>query len=127
MKFRRRMPAATSGRSSGHAAALEGSWEGGTSEMDVSWAMTPLRWKVPPRVWPIATCILIVAPLSIRLTSSWLLLALCLAGCKQSPSGSSPSSAGGPANQFLSLMSAGKNYLDQGDATNALVLYKKAD
>ncbi|MCI0538699.1 MAG: tetratricopeptide repeat protein, partial [Verrucomicrobiales bacterium] len=83
-----------------------------------------------------------------------LLLAVCLAGCTRSPSGSSKQPAadqlGGGANspadpssaavgsapetrgqvrrvdQFLSLMHAGKNYLDQGDATNALVLYKKA-
>ena len=59
-----------------------------------------------------------------------LLLAFCLAGCGRSPSDSSKQSAGGsnsPSNQFLSLMNAGKNYLDQGDATNALAIYKKAE
>src|SRR4030095_2982621 len=30
-------------------------------------------------------------------------------------------------NQFLSLMNAGKNYLDQGDAKNALATYTKAE
>lgn len=56
-----------------------------------------------------------------------LLLALCLAGCK--PGSSSPPAAApaSPADQFLRLMNAGKNYLDQGDATNALVVYKKAE
>jgi len=53
-----------------------------------------------------------------------LLLAFCLAGCKRSPSGSSNRSV---SDQFLSLMNAGKNYLDQGDATNALAIYKKAE
>src|SRR5213596_1346376 len=80
-----------------------------------------------------------------------LLLVFCLAGCKRSPSGSSnqlpawPNSASDPSSvavgsapgtrgwqlrrvdRFLSLMNAGKNYLDQGDATNALALYKKAE
>jgi Flp pilus assembly protein TadD len=58
-----------------------------------------------------------------------MLLGLTLAGCKRSPSGSvqqSPAAPGGPADQFLRLMNAGKNYLDQGDATNALAIYKKA-
>ena len=32
-----------------------------------------------------------------------------------------------PSDQFLSLMNAGKNYLDQGDATNALAIYKQAE
>src|SRR2546426_4234734 len=54
-----------------------------------------------------------------------LLLAFCLAGCKRSPSGSSAAAPESP--QFLSLMNAGKNYLDQGDATNALAIYKKAE
>jgi Tfp pilus assembly protein PilF len=53
-----------------------------------------------------------------------LLLAFCLAGCKRSSSDSSPKA---PSDQFLSLMNAGKNYLDQGDATNALAIYKKAE
>ncbi len=59
-----------------------------------------------------------------------LLLAFCLAGCDRGPSGSSnqPSSApGSPSDEFLSLMNAGKNFLDQGDATNALAIYKKAE
>src|SRR2546422_3514753 len=57
------------------------------------------------------------------------LLAFCLAGCNRSPSGSSNQQAAAPnglSEQFLSLMNAGKNYLDQGDATNALAIYKKA-
>jgi len=60
-----------------------------------------------------------------RLTQSacLLLLAFCLAGCKRTPS-ASPNT---PSDQFLSLMNAGKNYLDQGDATNALATYKKAE
>ena len=49
-----------------------------------------------------------------------LLLALCLAGCKRS------GPAASPPDQFLSLMNVGKNYLDRGDATNALATYKKA-
>src|SRR5437773_9301167 len=57
----------------------------------------------------------------------WLLLVFCLAGCKRSPGGSSNQPAGTLESQFLSLMNAGKNYLDQGDATNALAIYKKAE
>src|SRR6185436_6904219 len=59
-----------------------------------------------------------------------LLLVCCLAGCERNPSGSSSEHAGvqnSPSDQFLSLMNAGKNYLDQGDATNALAIYKKAE
>ena len=44
----------------------------------------------------------------------------CLAGCKRTDSSKSPS------DQFLSLMNVGKNYLEQGDATNAIATYKKA-
>ncbi len=56
-----------------------------------------------------------------------LLIVLCLAGCKRSPSVSSNSAAANsPSDQFISLMNAGKNYFDQGDATNALITYKKA-
>jgi Tfp pilus assembly protein PilF len=56
-----------------------------------------------------------------------LLLAFCLAGCKRNPSDSSKqSAAANPSDQFLSLMNAGKNHLDQGDATNALAIYGKA-
>ncbi|MBI4657656.1 MAG: VCBS repeat-containing protein [Verrucomicrobia bacterium] len=66
---------------------------------------------------------------SLAQSACLLLLAFCLAGCKRSPSGSSDQAAAAPNNpsdQFLSLMNAGKNYLDQGDATNALAIYKKA-
>jgi thioredoxin-like negative regulator of GroEL len=59
-----------------------------------------------------------------------LLLALGFAGCKRKPSGPADQSlaaAGSPSEQFLSLMNAGKNYLDQGDATNALAVFKKAE
>ena len=59
-----------------------------------------------------------------------LLLAFGLAGCKRSSSDSSKRTAAAPnspSDQFLSLMNAGKNYLDQGDATNALAIYKKAE
>src|SRR5216117_3542389 len=52
-------------------------------------------------------------------------LAFCLAGCKRNPS-AQPDAAPNSA-QFLSLMNAGKNYLDQGDATNSLAIYKKAE
>jgi len=57
-----------------------------------------------------------------------LLSAFCLAGCGRSPSGSLNQLAApmSPSDQFLSLMNAGKNYLDQGDATNALAIYRKA-
>src|SRR6185369_10994741 len=75
---------------------------------------------------------LIVRSMSRRLAQSacLLLLTFCLAGCKRSPSGSSNQTATAPdsrSDQFLSLMNAGKNYLDQGDATNALAIYKKAE
>jgi hypothetical protein len=53
----------------------------------------------------------------------WLLvLALCLAGCKRQPQAGHDAS-----DEFLRLMNAGKNYLDQGDATNAVAIYKKAE
>jgi Flp pilus assembly protein TadD len=69
---------------------------------------------------------LIVRPMSRHLAQSarLLLLAFCLAGCERrnQPAGAQNS----PSDQFLSLMNAGKNYLDQGDATNALAVYKKA-
>src|SRR6185369_12604377 len=57
-----------------------------------------------------------------------LLFVFCLEGCKRSSSDSSkrPAAPGSPSDQFLSLMNAGKNYLDQGDATNALAIYKRA-
>ncbi|SVC80686.1 uncharacterized protein METZ01_LOCUS333540, partial [marine metagenome] len=50
-----------------------------------------------------------------------LLLAICLTGCNRSPSGSTSRtevSPNNPSEKYLSLMNAGKNYLDQGDATN---------
>jgi Flp pilus assembly protein TadD len=55
-------------------------------------------------------------------TIGLLLLLCCVAGCQRKSS----SSSDGPADQFLRLMIVGKNYLDQGDATNALATYKKA-
>src|SRR5256885_8742638 len=55
-----------------------------------------------------------------------LLLGFCLAGCKRSSSKQPAAAPDSPSDQFLSLMNAGKNYLDQGDATNALPFYKKA-
>lgn len=69
-------------------------------------------------------------PRRIALIPCLLLLAFGLAGCKRHSAGASNQSANAPdspADQFLSLMNAGKNYLDQGDATNALALYKKAE
>ena len=58
-----------------------------------------------------------------------MLLACCFPGCKRSASVSS-SQTGAAADprfeQFVSLMNAGKNYLDQGDATNALALFQRA-
>lgn len=62
-------------------------------------------------------------------SACWLLLVLGLAGCGRSPSGSpNPPVAASDRvfDQFLSLMNAGKNHLDQGDATNALAVYQKA-
>jgi Tfp pilus assembly protein PilF len=56
-----------------------------------------------------------------------LLLAIGLAACKRTPSGTSDASGpGGPSERFLSLMNAAKNHLDQGDATNALAIYTRA-
>jgi hypothetical protein len=49
---------------------------------------------------------------------------LCVLGCKPA---SSPKPASNPSDEFFSLMNAGKNYLDQGDATNALAIYRKAE
>src|SRR5688572_12271257 len=67
----------------------------------------------------------IVRPMPRHLSAYVLLLAFCLSGCKRSPSGSS-NQRNSPSDQFLSLMNVGKNYLDQGDVTNALAIYKKA-
>src|SRR5262245_56049801 len=74
----------------------------------------------------------IVRPVFRRLAqlAGLLLLTLCLAGCQRNASdASSPSAAssGSPSDQFLRLMNAGKNYQDQGDATNALAVYGKAE
>src|SRR2546430_1034123 len=79
-------------------------------------------------IWPIRSSEPIMRSMPRRLVQSacLLLLAFCLAGCKRS--GSSNQSAAAPKSaQFLSLMNAGKNYLDQGDATHALAIYKKAE
>jgi len=58
-----------------------------------------------------------------------LMVAFCLAGCERRPTGSAKQSAAPDRlfDQFLGLMNAGKNYLDQGDATNALAIYRKAE
>ena len=59
-----------------------------------------------------------------------LLLGFGLAACKRESTGSPNQSADATdslPNQFLSLMNAGKNYLEQGDATNALARYKNAE
>ena len=63
-----------------------------------------------------------------------LLLAICFAGCGRGGSDSSGQSGRGqptagqtPADEFLRLMNAGKNYLDQGEATNALAIYRQAE
>src|SRR5690348_11797578 len=84
------------------------------------------------RIWPMgaATLTLPRMPKRIGLIPWLLLLAFGLAGCKRSPSGTgnqSVAAPGNPADQFLSLMNSGKNYLDQGDETNALVIFKKAE
>src|SRR5215207_1823453 len=63
-------------------------------------------------------------PLHRNLTACLFLLTVCLGGCKRSPSNSGSSSQ---SEQFLSLMTVGKNYLDQADATNAIATYKKAE
>jgi Tfp pilus assembly protein PilF len=59
-----------------------------------------------------------------------LLVLFAISGCKKGgssePGGKSESAATSPAEQFLSLMNAGKNYFDQGDSTNALTTYRKA-
>src|SRR5438270_13079228 len=70
----------------------------------------------------------IVRPMHRRLAQSacLLLLAFCLASCKRSSSKQPSAAPDSPSDQFLSLMNAGKNYLDQGDPANALALYKKA-
>lgn len=69
-------------------------------------------------------------PKRVGLLPFLLLLAFGFAGCKRSRSANDTppvAAPGSPADQFLSLMNSGKNYLDQGDATNALVVFKKAE
>src|SRR5688572_8435969 len=64
-----------------------------------------------------------------RLLTTCLLLPLFFfSGCKRnaSNSGATTQQQGAPADEFLRLMNAGKNYLDQGDATNALAVYRRA-
>ncbi|HEV8542378.1 MAG TPA: FG-GAP-like repeat-containing protein, partial [Verrucomicrobiae bacterium] len=62
-----------------------------------------------------------------------MLLFFCLAACKRRESKSVEQPANqlegqrNPSDEFLSLMNAGKNYLEQGDGTNALDIYKKAE
>ncbi len=53
-----------------------------------------------------------------------LLIVFLSSGCNRS---SSPTLAGNFSDEFLSLMNTGKSYLDQGDATNALAVYRKAE
>lgn len=57
----------------------------------------------------------------------WLVICFqWIVACK--PAAPRPSQADGlgASDQFLSLMNSGKNYLDQGDASNAVVLFEKA-
>lgn len=67
-------------------------------------------------------------PRSVVSASLLILLSFVLGGCERStpPNASSTASTNSVSEQFLSLMNAGKNYLDQGDATNALAVYRKA-
>ncbi len=78
-------------------------------------------------VWSIRESGLYSAPVIKRFPSAacLFLAAFCLAGCKREPANESVATKS-PADQFLSLMNGGKNYLDQGDATNALATYRKA-
>lgn len=56
------------------------------------------------------------------------LLALILGGCKRNSSTpQNPQAQSATSEQFLSMMTAGRNYLDQGDYTNAIVAFKKAE
>jgi tetratricopeptide (TPR) repeat protein len=60
-------------------------------------------------------------------TTCFLLLLIFFAGCKRNVSDSKVTAEQGtPADEFLRLMNAGKNYLDQGDPTNALAVYRRA-
>src|SRR4051812_11379127 len=63
-------------------------------------------------------------------TACLLLLLFSLAGCKRDSAvapGEPVAASPNLPDQFLRLMNAGKNYLDQGDATNALAVYRKAE
>ena len=58
-----------------------------------------------------------------------LVLVVCFTGCGRSPSdppSQSGASQNGTIEKFFSLMNAGKKYLDQGDAENALAIYREA-
>ncbi|MDP6735287.1 MAG: FG-GAP-like repeat-containing protein [Nitrospinaceae bacterium] len=58
-----------------------------------------------------------------------LVLVVCFTGCGSSPSdppSQSGASQNGTIEKFFSLMNAGKKYLDQGDAENALAIYREA-
>lgn len=58
-----------------------------------------------------------------------LVLALVIAGCRRNASDTAnkqEAAATALSDQFLSLMIAGKNHLSQGDTTNALLTYQKA-
>lgn len=55
-----------------------------------------------------------------------LLLMLWVAGCNRDSATTSTGQAAPPSERFLSLMNSGKNYLDQGDSTNALSVYSDA-
>lgn len=84
-----------------------------------------------PQIWPIESLGTIVRTMFRRFAhlACLFLLAFCLVGCNRSPSTSSNQSAAaaeGLSDQFLRLMNSGKNYFDQGDTTNALAIYKKA-
>ena len=64
----------------------------------------------------------------IAFVASLLLASFGFVGCKRDSTPQQPAeSAGSPSAQFLRFMSAGKNFLDQGDATNALAVYKRAE
>ncbi len=66
----------------------------------------------------------------IALTACLLLQAFVFAGCDRSPSPAPQEAALASAvssEEFLRLMNAGKNYLDQGDSAQALAVYRKAE
>jgi Flp pilus assembly protein TadD len=58
-----------------------------------------------------------------------LLLGVLPTGCKPRPGGTVPPESPPPtaiSDEFLSLMTRGRNHLEQGDSTNALAVYQKA-